>query len=401
MTTEIRVVQHVASLALSAGGPTRTVTSLCTALGQHGAQVELVSMQAAGMQDAEQLIPSAQWVNTTLVPADHGLLRHPLQARPLRAALLQRCQSVHPMVLHDNGIWMPGNHAVVAMARATGVPLIISPRGMLEPWALSHRAWKKRLAWLLYQRRDLLTASVLHATAEQEVASLRRLGLRQPIAMIPNGVEFPAPADVASTMAARLRPAAATQRERTALFLSRIHPKKGLINLIDAWACVRPEGWRLVIAGPDERGHQAEVAERIRTSGVGEQVSFAGAVEGEAKAALYRNADLFVLPTFSENFGVVVAEALAYGLPVVTTRGAPWADLETHGCGWWVDIGADPLVEALTAATAMGNEERHAMGIQGLKYVKRYNWHDIAGRMADVYRWMLGEAPMPDCVRLN
>lgn len=398
MTTEIRVVQHVASLALSAGGPTRTVTSLCTALGQQGAQVELVSMQAAGMQYAEQLIPSAQWVNATLVPADSGLLRHPLQARRLRAALLQRCQSVRPMVLHDNGIWMPGNHAVAAVARSTGVPLIVSPRGMLEPWALSHRAWKKRLAWLLYQRRDLLTASVLHATAEQEVASLRRLGLRQPIAMIPNGVEFPAPADVGTVMTARQRPAAVTQRERTALFLSRIHPKKGLINLIDAWACVRPEGWRLVIAGPDEGGHLAEVAERISDCGLGDQVSFAGAVDGAAKADLYRNADLFVLPTFSENFGVVVAEALSYGIPVITTKGAPWADLEKHGCGWWVEIGIAPLASALKAATALNDEDRFLMGERGIEYVRRYNWDDVAYQMIDVYRWMLNLGPQPDYV---
>jgi glycosyltransferase involved in cell wall biosynthesis len=314
---------------------------------------------------------------------------------------MNQCHTTQLTVLHDNGIWMPGNHTAAAVARKTGVPLIISPRGMLEPWALSHRAWKKRLAWLLYQRRDLLTASVLHATAEQEVASLRRLGLRQPIAMIPNGVEFPAPADVASAMASRLRPAAAPQRERTALFLSRIHPKKGLINLIDAWACVRPEGWRLVIAGPDEGGHQAEVAERIRTSGVGEQVSLAGAVEGEAKAALFRNADLFVLPTFSENFGVVVAEALAYGLPVITTRGAPWADLETHNCGWWIDTGVEPLAQALRGAMALSDEQRHAMGVRGRGYVRRYDWGGIAAQTSAVYRWVLGQGDKPDCVQIG
>jgi len=183
--------------------------------------------------------------------------------------------------------------------------------------------------------------------------------------------------------------------------LSRIHPKKGLINLIDAWARVRPEGWRLVIAGPDEGGYQAEVAERIRTSGVGEQVSFVGAVEGEAKAALYRNADLFVLPTFSENFGVVVAEALAYGLPVLTTRGAPWADLETHNCGWWIDTGVEPLAQALREAMALSDEQRHAMGARGRDYVLRYDWGGIAAQTAAVYRWVLGQGDKPDCVQIG
>jgi glycosyltransferase involved in cell wall biosynthesis len=401
MTSSIRVIQTVASLALSSGGPTRTVTSLCTALAQQGVQVELVSTQAGGARSAELLLPPEQWVNTTVVPQDVGWMRHTLSVGAMRAALLQRCHTKQLTVLHDNGIWMPSNHTTAAVARALAVPLIISTHGMLEPWALEHRAWKKRLAWRLYQRRDLQSVAVLHATAEQEVESFRRLGFRQPIAMIPNGVDFPAPAEVAEAMAARVRPAAESSHLRTVLFLSRIHPKKGLLNLIEAWARVRPAGWRLVIAGPDEGGHRAEVAERIRTNGLSEQVTFAGSVDGEAKATLYRAAELFVLPTFSENFGVVVAEALAYGVPVITTKGAPWADLATHGCGWWVEVGVESLVAALKAATAMSDVERQAMGANGFEYVKRYNWEDIAHQMADVYRWMLKLGPRPDCIRMD
>ena len=398
----MKIIHTVSSLALSAGGPTRTVTFLCSALGQQGAQVALFSTQASEKQGSELLLAPEQWVTTTLVSKDTGWLRHPLHLAPLRTALLQHCRIMQPTVLHDNGIWMPSNHTAAAVARATGVPLVISPRGMLEPWALNHQAWKKRLALLLYQRRDLETAAVLHATADQEVDNLRRLGLGQPIAMVPNGVQFPADAVVDCAIAERLRNTKASANHiRTALFLSRIHHKKGLFNLVDAWARMRPVGWRLVIAGPDEGGHKAQVVQRVQSNGLGDVVTFAGEVDGDAKTALYCAADLFVLPTFSENFGVVVAEALAHGLPVVTTRGAPWADLEKFGCGWWVDVGVDPLVRALQEAMALSDDERLVMGQRGREYVRRYEWDGIAKEMMAVYRWMLRQGPKPDCVRLQ
>jgi len=124
-----------------------------------------------------------------------------------------------------------------------------------------------------------------------------------------------------------------------------------------------------------------------------------GSVEGEAKANLYRCADLFILPTFTENFGVVVAEALSYGVPVITTKGAPWEGLITHGCGWWIDIGAEPLAAAIREAVAISDEERYAMGKRGRLFVEEnFGWSDIAEKMLFVYQWILKEGSKPECV---
>lgn len=188
---------------------------------------------------------------------------------------------------------------------------------------------------------------------------------------------------------------------RVALFLSRVHPKKGLLELVRAWAQAAPQGWRLRIAGPDEGGHWAEVARELERLGLGAAVEYLGPVVGEAKAVLYRQADLFVLPTFSENFGLVVAEALTYGVPVITTRGAPWADLETYGCGWWIDTGVAPLVAALRQALALSDAERQAMGARGRDYVQRYDWDRIAAETLALYRWVLGQGGRPACVRID
>jgi glycosyltransferase involved in cell wall biosynthesis len=267
---------------------------------------------------------------------------------------------------------------------------------MLLPWTRHQqsraKAWKKRLAWALYQERLLQDADVLHATAPAEADHLRDDGLGAPIAVIPNGVPLP---DEWKTA-----PSAGSTRQ--ALFLSRIHPKKGLLNLVEAWADVRPDGWRLVVAGPDEAGHRAEVEAHARRHGVADALAFPGLVADDAKWALYRASDLFVLPTFSENFGIVVAEAMASGLPVLTTTGAPWAVLEETGSGWWTAPEVGALVAALRDATARSDADRLAMGRRARRVVEeRFAWDAVVRDLVAVYRWVLGDGPRPACVRLD
>jgi glycosyltransferase involved in cell wall biosynthesis len=192
------------------------------------------------------------------------------------------------------------------------------------------------------------------------------------------------------------------------LFLGRIHPIKGLVNLVQAWAAVirNPEfgirnsgKWRVVIAGGDESGHLAEVKAEIRRLKVDSDFEFAGQVEGGAKWDLYRSADLFVLPSHSENFGIVIAEALACGVPVIASRGTPWAELETHRCGWWVDNRPEILAAALRDAMGRTDAERREMGRRGEKLVEiNYTWPAAARKMLAVYQWMLGTSPRPECL---
>jgi glycosyltransferase involved in cell wall biosynthesis len=215
--------------------------------------------------------------------------------------------------------------------------------------------------------------------------------LRQPIAVIPNGIDLP---DLASTMPP-------TDREgRTVLFLSRIHPKKGIPVLLRAWRRLEPRfaDWELVVAGPDERGHLAEVQQLARGLDLA-RVAFAGPVHGEAKQSLYRRADLLVLPTHSENFGMVIAEALAFGVPVVTTTGTPWQELERRGCGWWIELSEANLAAALEAAMSLPQERRVAMGRRGRRWMEQsFPWSRVAAEMKSVYQWALGGGPPPACV---
>ena len=303
--------------------------------------------------------------------------------------LLTAMRSGNPDVVHSHGIWMYPSLASLRWSRATRRPCIVSPHGMLEPWARRHHQWKKWPIWYLWERRNLDSAAVLHATSDQEARNLLELGLRAYIAVVPIGVDIPSDP----------RPACNVGVERRALFLSRIHPKKGLLNLIEAWRQVRPRGWRLLIAGPDESNHLSSVQEAVRQAGLTPSVTFVGPVYGQQKLDLLNSADLFVLPTFSENFGIVVPEALASAVPVITTKGAPWGSLETHDCGWWVDIGVRPLARALSEATQCSESELRQMGLRGRQFVSReYSWARIAAEFTALYRWSLDGGPKPDCI---
>jgi glycosyltransferase involved in cell wall biosynthesis len=252
---------------------------------------------------------------------------------------------------------------------------------------LSHSAWKKRLAGL-FDRRSLRQASMIHATSEMERDWIERyLGKGPRIAVIPNGVEM----QVFPGTPRETKPAS---RTRQVLYLGRLHPLKGLELLIEAWGRMgngTPEacptggnGWQLVIAGPDEQGTRARLEAQARTLGLA-NLTFPGPLYGEEKRRALAEADLFALPSRTENFGIAVAEALAAGLPVITTKGTPWSEIEGRS-GWWVDVNADAIAKALAAAMRLSDAECHTMGQRGRELVAaKYQWDAVGRAMMAVY----------------
>lgn len=355
----MKILLTATSLAPTYGGPAHSVSRLALALAAAGLDVGLWTSDQSVR--STPLLPLATAVGRLTGSLDHAVVAFGA-----------------PDIFHDNGIWLGHNHRVSRLAAALRVPRMVSTRGMLEPWAVRHKRCKKRVAWHLYQRYDLRRAQCLHATAAQEAENLKRFGLAVPVCVIANGVDIP-----------ELGPEPSARRDtgaRTALFLGRIYPIKGLRMLIEAWDKVRPADWRLRIAGPDEAGHRAEIEAAVASAGIANAVSFDGPLDNEAKRRALCNSDLLVLPSHSESFGMVVAEALAHGVPALTTTATPWRALPDLGCGWCVSPSPSAIAQALAEATTREPAALRRMGANGRAWVSaEFGWDAVANQFIAAY----------------
>ena len=323
----------------------------------------------------------------------------------LGAALSTRV--IKESVLHVHGLWMYPGRLARQLSERTGAIRVVSSHGMLESWALQNSRWKKRLAAWLFENRNLRTADCLHALCQPEADNIRAYGLKNPIAVVPNGVDISAFQNPPGRGLLEARFPALRGR-RWILFLSRIHPKKGLSHLLRAWAGVNGERgvrsaeWMLVIAGPDELGHEAEMKRLASDLGLERSVVFTGPLHGEEKLAALGGAELFVLPSFSEGFSMAVLEAAAAGLPVLLTPQCNFPELVSARGAFEVSPEAGSCAAGLQKLLSLSDSQRRQMGDNARKLAEAsYSWSKVADQMLAVYRWLaVGGAP-PASVRLS
>jgi glycosyltransferase involved in cell wall biosynthesis len=386
----MNIIHFTTALSPQFGGPARSVPSLCLGLARQGHSVNLVHLDF-GKSYSEVDLPKHENLHYHAIPVMMSMGLRPVLIPGFRSRLEVLVQEKKDLVFHDNGIWLPYSGLVLQVAERSNARMITSTRGMLEPWAMEYGRIRKFLGWHLYQKKRLAKNDVIHATSAEEALNIRKLGLKTHITVIPTGTVLP-----------DLKPLKKPIRKakKTALFLSRIHPKKGLINLVKAIGELKPTDWQVIIAGYDEEGHQGEIQNAVNDAGLAEYFSFPGPADDHEKWQLYRSADLFILPSYSENFGLVVAEALAAELPVITTRGTPWKDLVEYNCGWWIEPSSRALVETLKEAFSLEPEKLSEMGKNGRQLIERkYSWPSIAEDMIDVYSWMLDhQGIQPDSI---
>jgi glycosyltransferase involved in cell wall biosynthesis len=300
-------------------------------------------------------------------------------------------------LFHGHGLWDFIIHQMSMYARKKKIAYIISPRGMLAPWALEQSKYIKKLALTIYQYSDLKYATCLHATSMTEAINIRSQGLNNPIALIPNGIDL-------SQITPKYNNS--ESHKKKLIFLSRIHKGKGIENLLLAWEklpIIIRENWTLEIIGEGEFDYVKSLHNQMEILKIQHQVKFKGPMYDEEKKLAYQSADLFVLPTYSENFGMAIAEALAYGLPVITTKGAPWEELETHNAGWWIDIGVEPLTKALIEAMNFPKAALIEMGKNGRQLIEQnYSIESVAVKMVQLYNWILNPSqPKPDFIHIK
>jgi len=297
----------------------------------------------------------------------------------------------NPDLLHVHGLWMYTSVAALRWARR-GKPYIVSPHGMLDPWALRNSRLKKRISAVLYEDRHLRGAACVHALNDAEARAIRAYGLKNPICIIPNGIELPIETTVNYN-----------KKDRYLLYLGRLHPKKGLRMLIKAWSRIRKTaaegGWQLKIAGWDQHGHQSALQALTERCHATSSISFVGPRFGEAKARLFQEASAFILPSLSEGLPMSVLEAWSWRLPVVITPNCNLPEGVKAGAAIAAEPDVEGITEALLQVMSMNACQLDAIGARGRRLVEQqFQWPHIVEQMVRVYDWVLGFGSQPACV---
>ncbi|WP_099248018.1 glycosyltransferase [Pelagimonas phthalicica] len=387
-TDPLHITMLLGSVSHQAGGLFNSVRSLSHSLSD--ANIRVLAPQDT---DTAQDLPAWKPLHP-ITPK-----RWPPQSLGYAPGISKALRQGDTNIIHQHGIWQAFSAQASAWRKRVDGAVMISPRGMLDPWALQNSGWKKRIVAQLFENENLRRATCLHALNASEAASMRAYGLTNPIAVIPNGIT------PLTSQPDHPRPALLGEDERkTLLFLGRLHPKKGVNELLQAFALARQQDsgfakrWRLVVAGWDDGGFDVQPQTLAADLSLGDAVIFPGPLLGEDKAAMLTHSDAFILPSYSEGLPMSVLEAWSYGLPVLMTEACNLPEGFEHNAAWKITSKPEELATQLIAAlgedlTAMAKAGRHLAE-------QRFTWQQIATRHMAVYHWMLQGGSLPADVEM-
>lgn len=387
----MKVYHFMLSLNPKYGGPTYSVPIQCRGLAKEGVDISLFTYSESRPWEKDIFEDGVKIVEydkpTSFIRKKwHLALRNILKKED------------DADIYHYHGAWLPCNHWCAAAARSKGKKYVLNPRGDLETYRINYNKFKKikkKLIWWLYAHKDTQNASCIIATSRQEADAIRRLGVVAPIAIIPNGIEMNVfPEKIVHSC----------RDKKVVLFLSRVNPIKGIDLLIEAWSKL-PDNlktqWELHIAGnSDPKDYIHKLEGLISQLGLVDNVKLLGPITGDDKMQKYMDSDLFILPTFNENFGNVVAEAMMCECPAITTTNAPWEVLNEEKCGWWIDLSVNNIVNTLTEAMSLTDEQRIDLGRKSRQcIINHFSSESVAKQTKMVYEWVLGKGDKPDFVQ--
>ena len=393
----MRVGFLVSSVSREAGGLFQSVRGLARAV-----MSEDVNASAFGISDPNSALDVLNWQ-----PASVRTFETQFRAWGYSNQLVPALVAADLDILSTHGLWKYCSVASRRWHGRTARPYIVHPHGMLEPWALQNAGLKKRIAALLYENQHLRGAACFRALCEPEAQSIRSYGMRNPICVIPNGVDLPTRFQDSGFGVQDSELMRFAGGRKVLLYLGRLHPKKNLANLIRAWKQAlnsgrsSREGWVVAIAGWDQAGYERELKKLTSDYGLSASIRFLGPLFGQNKDAAFHACDAFVLPSLSEGLPMTVLEAWAHAKPVLIT---PECNLpEGFVAGAALQIGTEPeeIVTGLKQLSEMSDDDRRAMGDRGRTLVAtKFSWPRIGEQMRSVYDWMLGGGPTPQTVRL-
>jgi glycosyltransferase involved in cell wall biosynthesis len=310
------------------------------------------------------------------------------------------------------GLWKYPSWVALRWAKENARPMIVAPHGMLDAWALRNSRTRKRIAGWLYQNAQLKRAVCLRALCRSEAQSIRAYGLRQPVCIIPNGIELPEVQDARSLGDKQACDEVKKNGKKMLLYLGRLHFKKGIANLLKSWASIKSaqsssahvpaSQWLLAIAGWDQGNYERELRRQAKEDGIEDSVLFLGPRYKDEKSACYRNCDAVVLPSLSEGTPMAVLEAWSYSKPVLMTPECNLPEGFAAEAAIRVETKPESIRQGLCALFEMSEGDRHGMGQRGLNLVsERFTWAKVASQMRDLYAWAIGGGPKPSTLEFS
>jgi len=380
------------SISRRAGGLRDCVLNLARSLEEkHDVRVDVLSVE-----DEFAAADRPLWD-----PLSVHLARPKLATFRYAPELSQSLSAADPDLVHTHGLWTYLSIATLRWSERGMKPYVVSPHGMLDPWALRNSQWKKRIASFLFERRHLKGAACLHAINRPEAVAMRNFGLKNPICVIPNGVEIP-------DSTSKLQPPEWGNEfepdRKVLLYLGRLHPKKGLPTLLRSWreAISKNGDWILVIAGWDQAGHRSELEQLVAQLGISDSVKFVGPLFGAQRDAAYQSANAFVLPSLSEGQPLAVLEAWSHALPVIMTRECNLGEGFEMGAAVRMEPTIASGIDALETLFSLGDAALREMGMCGKRLVaSSFSWPRIAAEMFSVYQWVMGAGATPSSLLTN
>jgi glycosyltransferase involved in cell wall biosynthesis len=376
----LRILHVLSSLDLKMGGPVVALIGLAQAQAAAGMQITVVASWRNTDEIATAESLKKNGVAVELVGPCHG----PLVRHPDLAATVRRCVDQCDVV-HIHALWEEIQHQSAVVAKERGIPYLVRPCGMLDPWSLAQSRWKKKvyMAWRL--RKNLKRAARMHFSTEIERQSVEPLGLNVPVIVEPNGVDLKQFENPPPKGTFREKHPSLDSRPYVA-FLGRLHKEKGVELLIPAFAKLKNKNAMLVVAGPDSRGYRATFEQMVRDHGLEDRVIFTGMLTGIDRIAVLSDATLFSAPSYHENFGVSVIEALAAGTPVVISDHVHiHPDITKARVGGVVPLSVDALAVELDQWLADSTLRKEAAARTRPFVWQQYDWSKIASRWKNHY----------------
>ena len=383
----MRIAQIVPCLGVNSGGPSRSVYDLSKGLREAGVDLKIITQDYANNPN----IVSNDWI--IALPVEKvKIFEFNLEFKKLLSTQIEQNEF---QLFHINSVFSYPSHIAAALALKAGIPYVIAPRGSLYKSAMEVSSkWKKRLYNTLFLKKQLNHASAVHTTCVEEMDALRQMGITSPIAIIPNSITLPSE-----------KTEIETPDILRVCHLGRINPKKNIIGLLKAWhksGLAQNKNAELLIIGAAQLEKEKAYLSKLHNLEVElniNNIRWVGPKDGKEKEMLLRSCSYLIMPSFSENFGMVVPEALQYGIPVIASKGTPWKVLEEKQCGWWVDIDETSLANSLIRLCNINNDTRIKMGQRGQTLVyERFSTEGVSRMQMELYSWILGECEKPSFV---